>query len=116
MEMLADIVAGRVTGYNPFPNVANFAQTFQIGQAINNTSIGGAIIWGLAELGVIPSKYGAVGKKILIGGAAGGVFDAPGKSPGAGNPTPTGRMSAQGAPSGMVAPAMQTAGGSYFNK
>lgn len=117
LQMLADIVAGRITGYNPFPAVATYQQTFQIGQAINNTSIAGAIVWGLSSAGLIAAKWAKVGKEIMVWGAAGGVFDAPGRAPGAGNPTPVqGPGRAAGAPSGPIAAAAVTATGNYFGK
>jgi hypothetical protein len=116
LQFIANILGGRTVGFTPFPNTNSFAPTFILGNLVNKTSIAGAIIWGAAEIGIIPAKYGKTGQKILWGGAIGGVFDAPAQPPGAGNPTPTGRVIGPGQPAGIVAPAAQTAGGNYFGK
>lgn len=77
LQLIADIVGGRTIGYNPFPTYGNFQPTFNLGQAVNKTSIVGGVVWGLAEFGVLGAKWKRRGQKILVGGAIGGIFDAP---------------------------------------
>ena len=79
LKYVADVVLGRTLGMNPFPEVSGtFPATFKLGNAINRTSEVGVLLWGLSEVGFLSSKWGTRGKKIAVGGAIGGMFDAPG--------------------------------------
>lgn len=77
LKMVADIIGGRVAGYNPFPEVAKYSATFNLSNAINPTSEAGFALWLGEQFGFVGSKWGKRGEKIMLGGAIGGVFDAP---------------------------------------
>lgn len=77
LEFLANSVGGRTIGYNPFPAVSTHSPTFELGNAVNSTTLIGAGLWLASEAGFLGSKWGTRGKKIAIGGAIGGVFDDP---------------------------------------
>lgn len=92
VENLADIILGRTIGYQPFNGTyplqngsvltgVKYPATFKLENAINKTSELGAGLWILSEVGLLSSKWGTRGKKILVGGAIGGVFDAPTGAP-----------------------------------
>lgn len=79
LKLVAAVVAGRVAGMEPFPKVAKYPATFELSNAINKTSKLGILLWALGPdlVGVLSAKWGNRGKKIAVGGALGGVFDAP---------------------------------------
>ncbi len=80
LEAIADIIAGRTLGMDPFPNIYSpntFPQTFNLGNAINRTSELGVALYLGAEAGFLSAKWGQRGKKIAMGGALGGIFDDP---------------------------------------
>lgn len=77
LKYLADVVGGRTIGFNPFPEIGKFDATFNLGNAINKTSETGLFLWALSEVGLLSAKWGKRGKDIIVGGAIGGVFDAP---------------------------------------
>lgn len=77
IEMAANIIAGRTLGAQVFQGQPAFPANFQLGNAINKTSLLGAGLYLANEAGLIGGKWGSRGKKIMFGGAVGGVFDAP---------------------------------------
>ena len=79
LKLVAAVIAGRIAGFEPFPEVARYPATFNLSNAINKTSKLGLLLWALGPdlVGVLSAKWGNRGKKIAVGGALGGVFDAP---------------------------------------
>jgi len=77
LELVAASVIGRTTGIQIDPAKFTFPATFNLSNAINNTSKLGAVLWGAHQIGLASARVGKLGEKILIGGAVGGIFDDP---------------------------------------
>ena len=75
--VVGQIIAGRTVGINPFPIDAGYNPTFNLGNFVNRTSVFGAGLYALSEVGLIASKWSKVGQDVLVWGGIGGVFDAP---------------------------------------
>ena len=76
MELVANMVGGRTVGFNPFPNAgATYPPQFKLGGALNKYTGIGLIVYGAAEVGLIPSKFKGAGKQFALGAAIGGLFD-----------------------------------------
>lgn len=77
----ANIVIGRITGYNPFPNNYQVKATRNVAGIFNGWTFLGL---GMTVIGRVTKRTGLVphaarmesyGKKIMLSGAAGGFFD-----------------------------------------
>lgn len=89
LKIMSNIVTGRITGINLFGNEYQAPQTFKLENAINKWSKGGVggILYSVlgkrinkaVGQNVIPatSQIGQLGKRAMLGGALGGVFDDP---------------------------------------
>jgi len=89
LKIMSNIVTGRITGINLFSAEYQAPQTFKVENAINKWSKGGAVGILYSVLGkrinkaigqnVIPAsdKIGQLGKRAMLGGVLGGVFDDP---------------------------------------
>lgn len=88
LKILVNIVGGRMTGINLFPGEVQAPQTINFGGIFNKwTGLGvGLMIYGsiskhvkIGGTTILPhgSKLSALGKRLLTGGAFGGLFDAP---------------------------------------
>jgi len=85
LKDIANIVTGRMTGFHLFNSKADYKPKFTLNPAgIANKWVGagiGMIVYGqLAKRIKILPKGGmisGIGKRVLIGGAVGGLFDAP---------------------------------------
>lgn len=89
-KVFANIVAGRLTGFTPFKGdnlYGSDTTPFTInpsGVANKFTGLGVAgMIYKNLPIKQLPqkSKIGAIGKRLLLGGAIGGLFDAPSGNP-----------------------------------
>ena len=89
LKILVNIVGGRMTGINLFSDEVQAPQTINFAGMFNRwTGLGaGMLVYGFISKGVtingqklLPhgSKLSALGKRLLTGGAFGGLFDAPG--------------------------------------
>ena len=90
VKIFANIVTGRLTGFTPFKNgnlYGSETTPFTInpsGVANKFTGIGVAgLVYKNLPIKQLPqkSKIGAIGKRLLLGGAIGGLFDAPSGNP-----------------------------------
>lgn len=110
----ANIVIGRITGYNPFPNNYQVQATRNVAGIFNGWTFLGL---GMTIIGRVTKKSGLVphaakmesyGKKIMVSGAAGGFFDAPPPQGSAVAQKPTNNFRAMNTPeqmkSGIVNP------------
>jgi len=88
LKILTNIVTGRTTGINLFSDEVQAPQTINAGGMFNKwTGLGAGLIVAGAVFEnfkingkkLLPhgSKMNQLGKRLLIGGAAGGLFDAP---------------------------------------
>lgn len=88
-KQMVNIVLGRVTGFNPFNDVAKAPQTINPAGIINPTTNAGGImlVYGVIAsklnkhlgMSILPAsrEFRSIGKSVLTGGAVGGFFDPP---------------------------------------
>ena len=85
LKDIANIITGRMTGFHLFNSQADYKPPFTLNPSgIANKWVGagiGMIVYGqLAKrIKILPKggMIGGIGKRVLIGGAVGGLFDAP---------------------------------------
>lgn len=88
LKILTNIVGGRITGINLFKDEVQAPQTINFGGIFNRwTGLGAALlVYSFVAKGIkingstlLPhgSKLAQIGKRLLTGGAFGGIFDAP---------------------------------------
>lgn len=79
-KIMANIISGRITGINLFKDEYQTPQTLNPAAIINKWTTSGFGMWVYGQIPIkqlpLKAKFKAIGKRMMVGGGIGGLFDA----------------------------------------